>query len=107
MPPERSSRTTSSYKRPCHIRRRGLVERGAPALPAVARERELGDDEHRPANVADRQIQMTGCSGRILEDAKLANLGGDVVHVGWSIAAFHTDEHQQAAIDLPGRRSPS
>src|SRR4029079_18844108 len=28
---------------------------------------------------------------------------GDVVHVGRSIAAFHTDEHEQTPLDLPGR----
>ena len=47
MPPRAVRRTTSSYSGRGDVRRRGLVERRPPALPAVAGERELGDDEHR------------------------------------------------------------
>ena len=63
--------------------RRGLVEGGTPALPAVAVEGELGDDEERAACVGDGEIHLAVAvleytEGKYLVD-KVIGVGGCVV----------------------------
>src|SRR6266487_2309763 len=90
-------------QRPGYVRRRGLVEGRAAALPAIARERELRDHEDCASHVLNRQVDMPGRVGRIFEDAQFANLAGDVVDIGRPIALFDADEDQQPSADLSGR----
>src|SRR6266508_6333495 len=79
------------------------VKRGTAALPAVARERELRNDQYAAADILHRSVEMTRRLRRILEDAKVSHLAGDVLDVRRAIALLDSHEHHHAAINLSNR----
>jgi hypothetical protein len=79
------------------LRRRGGDETGPAAFAAVAEQRELADDEHRPADIDQRQVHLPI---GIVENAKLHRLVGKLLGVGFHIALLHAEQHEQAAADL-------
>src|SRR5438477_4325284 len=74
-------------------RRRRRIERRTPALPDVAVEGELGDDEHAAADVRDRAIHLL--ARLALEIADVADFSGDVGDVLVAVVAPDTDQDNQ------------
>jgi hypothetical protein len=81
------------------LRWRCVVEGRPSAFPAVGAERELRHDQHRSTAFNDGTVHAVVL---IWEDAKVADLGGDVVDVCRAIRVGDADEHEQACADPSG-----
>ena len=72
------------------------------SLAAVARQRELRDDEDRASDVLDGSVHVLGWRRGILENTELANLAGDVLRIRRAVSLFDADEDEEAVVDRTG-----
>jgi hypothetical protein len=88
-----------------NLRGRCSVKRRPPSLPAIARQRELGNHEDASADVLHRPIHVVRGIGRILEETKIADLVGDVLYITGAVFSLHTEQNHEPAADLPDGRA--
>src|SRR5437016_11873978 len=82
--------------------RRGVGERGAPALAAVAVERELRDHEQRAAHLVERAREAARL---VLEDAEPDDLPAERVGVALGIGVTDAEQHAEPVADGADERA--
>lgn len=75
----------------------GLIEGRSLPAPNVAIQRELRNGEYRSAEIRHAQVHLPGC---VLKDAESGNLLGEVICVGFVVAAADAKQHKQAGSDF-------
>lgn len=83
------------------VGRGGGGEAGPVAL-GLGGERELADDERRPAGVEQRAVHAAGL---VLEDAQVDDLARQPFRLLLAVALHGADQHQQPLPDLAGDRA--
>ena len=91
-------------ERPRHGGRGGGIKRRTPAFPAVAAQRELRHHQQRAAGVGHRTVHLLL---RILKDAKIPHLSGDVPHIFCGVSLLHAREDRRPRPISPMMRSPT
>ena len=84
------------------LRRRGVGEARPPAFAAIAEERELAHDQHRPADFDERAIHLAVV---IFEHPQTDDLLREPIDLRRTILRPHAQQHQQAAADLARHRA--
>jgi hypothetical protein len=79
------------------VGRGGRGEIGAAAVTRIAVQRELGNHEHRPADVADRALQAPAV---VIEYPQPGDLGGEALPVFRAIVRAYAEEDHHAVRDL-------
>ena len=78
------------------FRRRGLVEAGPTPFADVPEQCELGDDEHRTADLPETPIHPALA---VLEDTEIPDLRTYIFDIGRSVAVRHPDKHEKSRAD--------
>src|SRR6185369_16856500 len=78
------------------VGRRGAEEVGTPPALQVREQRELGDGEHRAADLGEREVHLPL---RVLEDAQLVDAAREVGGLPLAVAVRHPEQHDEAARD--------
>jgi len=82
-----------------HVGRRGISVTGAAAFARVAVQRELTDDEHAPAHIQHRAVELAFV---VVKDTQRGDLAGHPLRFSFRVARAHADEDCQPALNRAG-----